>query len=438
MSRLALDGGLPVLSESRKLAPWPQITDSDRAEVIRALDSASPWRWPFPIVSELEEAWSRQIGTTYALACNSGTAALHMAVAACGVEAGDEVIVPADSFLSTASCVLQANAIPIFVDVDKSTYNIDPLAMANRITDRTRAVIAVDLHGLPADYEGLRKTLEGSGIALIEDGSQAHGAEYRGRQVGALGDVSACSLNGSKNLSGLGEGGLLATNDMMRRNLAAQVMMFGENESRELQGRTYDVSIIGWNYRIDLLAAAFARSQLRRLGAASSQRSANGQLLTELLSDLDVLQLPLVPPDRTHVYFFYPLLLRCEAVGLPVSASVAFRDTVQKAVSAEGLTISAWQRRPLPLQDLFQSRRGFGGGCPWTCHQTSHQVSYLATEYPAAADICSRRLVIGQSMSSLGPPNGVLEMNLIAECLHKVLVENIDRIVALTLDQLHQ
>src|SRR5512132_4181563 len=213
---LAINGGSPMIQPGT-VAPWPIISDFDRQAVLRALDLATPWRWPIEPVIELEEAWAQFTNMRYALAANSGTAALHMCVAACDVEPGDEVIVPADTFLATASCVLQSNAIPIFVDVDPVTYNIDPAKVEEKITERTKAVIAVDLNGLPADYDALREITDRHGLALIEDGAQAHGATYKGRLVGSLGDVAGCSLNGSKPLSALGEGGLFSTNDKRRR-----------------------------------------------------------------------------------------------------------------------------------------------------------------------------------------------------------------------------
>jgi dTDP-4-amino-4,6-dideoxygalactose transaminase len=172
------------------VAAWPQITDDDRAAVLRALDGATPWRWPMEPVQELEQAWAEWTGMPYVLAANSGTAALHMAIAACGVEPGDEVLVPADTFLASASCILQVNAIPVFVEVERDTFNVDPERVEERITSRTRAIVAVDLNGLPADYDRLRTLADLHGLALIEDGSQSHGATYGGRPVGALGDLS--------------------------------------------------------------------------------------------------------------------------------------------------------------------------------------------------------------------------------------------------------
>ncbi|HEV2783361.1 MAG TPA: DegT/DnrJ/EryC1/StrS family aminotransferase [Actinophytocola sp.] len=427
---LAINGGTAVVRPGT-VAPWPVVTDDDRRAVLRALDLGTPWRWPIEPVVELERAWARFTGMPHVLAANSGTAALHMCVAACDVEPGDEVIVPADTFLASASCVLQANAIPVFVDVDPVTYTIDPAKVEERITDRTKAVIAVDLNGLPADYDPLRGVTRRHGLALIEDGAQAHGATYKGRPVGSLGDAAGCSLNGSKPLSALGEGGLFSTDDERRRDHAARVLMFGEDEGRGRGGRDYNSRLMGWNYRMDLLAAAFATSQLERLPELTERRRANGDHLSAVLAGLPGIRTPVVPDYATHVYFFYPIMVEPEALDLPDVSVEAFRVALKKAMAAEGVLMQEWQPRPVPAQTLFQEQRGYGRGCPWTCGHARPGVRYEADDYPVAADICRRRLVLGQTFSSLAPPNDTALMDRYGEAFHKVLVEHRPELYAL-------
>jgi len=425
---LAIDGGTPVIPEGT-FAPWPHILDEDRAAVLRALDRATPWHWPMATVTELEEAWARLTGMPYVLAANSGTAALHMAVVAAGVEPGDEVLVPADTFLATASCVLQANAIPVFVDTEPDTFTIDPERVAEAVTGRTKAIIAVDLHGLPADYDRLTGVARAHGLTLIEDAAQAHGATCRGRPVGSLGELSGASLNGSKCLSALGEGGLFATRDEEQWRLARRVLMFGEELPD--QGRDYNARMMGWNYRIDVLAAAFAGSQIGRLAEMTRCRQANGAALSAALDGVAGIQRPIVPTGRTSVHFFYPLLVRPEELGLDDVPVEAFRDAVEKAASAEGLGIMRWQPRPVPEQTLFQDLRGYGRGCPWTCGHARPGRVYRGTDHPVAQDTCRRRLVLGQSFSSLGPPNGPRTMRAAADVFHKLLVEERDALITL-------
>ncbi len=419
---LAVNGGSGVIPAGT-VAPWPTITDADRAAVLRALDDATPWRWPIEPVQELEAAWAKFTGSAFAIAANSGTAALHMGIAALEIGPGDEVLVPADTFLASATCVLQANAVPIFVDVDPVTYTVDPAKLEERITDRTRAVVAVDLHGLPAEYDALRAVADRHGLAIIEDGAQAHGATYKGVPVGALGDVAGCSLNGSKCLSALGEGGLFTTDDERKRDYAERVVTFGE-ELRSRCERDYNALMVGWNYRLDPLEAAFARSQLRRLPEMTRVRSANGDHLTKTLAGLPGIRTPAVPNGSTHVYFFYPLMVEPEALGLDDVPIDVFRTTLKAVLRAEGLEIDEWQRRPVPGQTLFQQRTGYGRGCPWTCSHARQDVAYHVDDYPVAIDICRRRLVMGQTFSSFGPPNGIYLMDRYAEVFHKVLVEH--------------
>ncbi len=421
MGKLAINGGCKVVPIGL-IKPWPQVTDADRQAVMAALDEAVPWRYPFPSTRALEHAWAQFVGTKYALACNSGTAALHMCVAAAGVGPGDEVLVPADTFLATASCVLHSNGLPIFVDVDARTYNIDPQKIEEQITDRTKAIIAVDLHGLPADYEQIYEVASNYNLVVIEDGAQATGATYQGRQVGALGDMAGCSMNGSKCLSALGEGGLFSTGNDKYFELAQRTRMFGELvEAGET--RQYDAYIMGWNYRHDPLQSAFAHSQLKRLPAMTEVRIRNGAYLTEQLQQIPGVRPPYVPPDRTHTYFFYPILVEPEEAGLDIPVE-QFREGLKEVLAAEGVPARPWQTRPVPAQSLFQFRDGYGKGCPWTCPFADRDVKYDPDEYPVATDVTRRRLVLGHCIDAFGPPNDLQLMEKYAEAFHKVLVEH--------------
>lgn len=417
---LALNGGTPVL-DADAIAPWPHVTDADRKAVLRAVDRSIPWRWPLEDVQELEDGWSEHTGMRFTIAANSGTAALHMAVAATNIGPGDEVLVPADTFLASASCVLQANAVPVFVDVDPMTYNIDPAKVEQHITSRTKAIVAVDLHGLPADYDGLYAVARKHGLVIIEDGAQAHGATYRGRPVGSLGDLAGCSLNGSKTLSALSEGGLFTTDNEEWHKKALRVLMFGD-EIRDMT-REYNARIMGWNYRLHSLAAAFARSQLERLPSMSEVRSANGAHLTRSLSEVPGIRPPAVPEGSTHVYYFYPVMVQPEDIDADLDVN-AFLRAVMTAMRAEGVPLDRWHRFPVPGQTLFQEMHGYGKGCPWSCSHARPGIRYDPADYPVASDICTRRLVLGSSASSFGPPNGIRLMESYAEAFHKVLVEH--------------
>ena len=428
MSQLAFHGGPRTVPEGL-IKPWPWVTDADRKAVMAALDSGPPWRIPFPDVTALAADWAAYTGRQFCLTCNSGTASLHLAVFAAGMEVGDEIIVPAFTYLGSASGIVHGNGIPVFVDIDPRTTNIDPTRIEERISDRTRAIIAVDIHGLPADYDEITAIARGHGLVVIEDGAQAHGARYKGKPVGALGDMSGCSLNGSKNLSALGEGGLFTTDDEAVFRRAQRLMMFGEGAdlSKCEPGGAW---VMGFNYRLDNLQAAFTRSQLSRLDMMMAQKIANCDRLTEQLGDIPGLAKPYVPPDRTHTYFFYPLRVRPEDLDLDIPAGT-FRAAAEKLLQAEGVNARRWQGATLPEQTMFYYRSAYGKGCPWTCPYSRQRVEYHPEDYPEAKRLIEDCFVLGHSTDGLGPPNGFELMDAYAAGIRKVMVEHLDAVISL-------
>lgn len=414
---LAILGGVPVVPQG-SIAPWPHVSEQDETAVMVALRDSSPWRRPFPAVQALERDWAAYTGMKYSVATNSGTAALHMAVVASGVKPGDEVIVPADTFISSASCVLQAGAIPVFVDVNPLTYNLEPELIAERVTDRTKAVIAVDLNGLPADYDAIRQIADRYGLAVIEDGAQAHGATYRSQPVGGLGDFASCSMNGCKPLSALGEGGLFTTNDESAFNRACELYLFGQQVRNGAPVRL-EADSLGSNYRIDVLAAAFAGSQLARLDDMSAVRMQNGGHLSNLLADIPGITTPHVPDDCTHVYFFFPLLFDLATLDAP-GDDANFLRILKDALKAEGVAVEQWQTKPLPSMKLFSEKRGY----PWD--RGRQGVLGSSDDYPVASHLAAHRLVLGRSLTSFGPPNNMRTMEAVSAAFHKVLVEERD------------
>jgi len=423
MSTLAIHGGEKTVPDGM-IKPWPWITDEDRKAVMNALEQATPWRYPLPSVSALEKEWAEYVGMKHCLAANSGTASLHMAVAAAEIGPGDEVLVPAFTFLASASCVMHSNGIPIFVDVEPRTATIDPAKLEERITEKTKAIVAVDIHGLPCEYDAIHAIARKHGLVVIEDGAQAHGALYRGKKVGGLGDSAGCSLNGSKNLSALGEGGLFTTDKDKFYDLAQRVRMFGEVVEPG-KPRQYNAYIMGWNYRMDELQAAFALSQLRRLDQMTAHRQRNCERLTERLEQLPGIETPFVPPCRTHSYFFYVIRAKPDGLGLDVPVA-RFRGALEQALRAEGVPIGRWQTVPIPGQSLFQIRDGYGKGCPWSCPFTRPGITYDPAEYPESQSLVEEFLAVGHSMGGLGPPNGLDLMDCYADAFEKVLTAPAD------------
>ncbi|MBL4818080.1 MAG: aminotransferase class V-fold PLP-dependent enzyme, partial [Deltaproteobacteria bacterium] len=211
-----------------KYQAWPVITDADKQAVMAVLERGVLSGPLSPEVTALEREFADYLGVKYCLATNSGTAALHIALAALEVKPGDEVIVPAFTFIATAMAVLQQGAMPIFADIELESFGLDPESFERAITPKTKAVIPVHLHGMPCDISRINEIAKAHDIAVIEDACQAHGATYQNQKVGTFGKLAAFSLQSSKNLA-CGEGGLLVTNDESCYKRAAQFRMFGEN-----------------------------------------------------------------------------------------------------------------------------------------------------------------------------------------------------------------
>jgi perosamine synthetase len=431
---LAIRGGTPIVRKDLHVR-WPIVTQEDKVAVLAAMDTGilnGPYA---PQVKALEEEWARYCGVKYALTTNSGTAALHTAVAAGGIGTGDQVITTAFTFLATALGVLQHNAVPVFVDIDPRTFNIDPGKIEERITARTKAVIPVHIHGLPADMDPILTIARKHGLLVIEDAAQAHGSTYRGKKVGGIGDMGIFSFQGSKNLPA-GEGGIFVTNRDDLRDRANMFRMFGEDiresdrkafdPSRPLDGaREYNSLMMGWMYRTNEMSAALCRSQLRRLEASLANTRKNAGYLTEQLGKIRGIIPPHVPPDCTSSYYQYRIRLdpRAAGAGLPPKE---FRSKVLAALKAEGMEVSLWQTVPVPGQALFQERTGYGLSCPWKC-PLGEEVKYDLTEYPETVRLLADSLVIGSHSYPLFPQPMEL-MRSYVEAFQRVFT-NLDQIL---------
>ena len=406
---LAIQGGERTVPEGM-IRGWPIIGDEDVAAVAESLRSGITWGGNAPNVSALCREWAAYCGVKHCLAVNGGTAALHMAVAAAGVGPGDEVIVPAHTFFSTAPPVLHHNGIPVFVDIDGRTFNINPALIEEQITPRTKAIIAVHLYGLCAEMDAIRAIADRRGLLVIEDACQAHGAAYKGTRAGALGRMAAFSLNGSKNLPG-GEGGLFVTDDEDLRDRAALLEMTVHLEERR---RVYPVYSWGWNYRMPEMVAAFTRAQLGHLDERNAQRRELAHHLTKRLSQLPGIIPPFEPEGYYHVYHMYRVRFDPQAAGVDATPRV-FRDAVEKALQAEGLRIGQWVTSSLPAQALYQLMEGYGRGCPWTCPH-GREVAYRAEDYPETERVLADSSVV----AGVHPPNTTALMDLYADAFEKV------------------
>jgi perosamine synthetase len=407
---LAIHGGERAVPAGA-VRKWPPISDIDRRYVLASLDGDNHAFGPN--CTRLQEEFAAWNGNRYGIATNSGTAALHMAVAAVGCGAGDQVIVPAYSWSSSATCILHHNCIPVFVDVDYDTMNMDVGRIEAAITPRTRAIIVVHLHGLSVDMQEVLKIARRHNLAVIEDACQAHGATFQGRKVGTWGDCAAFSLNQNKSLCS-GEGGLFVTDNQALRDRAQQIWSFGETRT-PVQDRDYHAYALGWMYRGNDLTAAFARSQLTRLDEFLATQRSNAAVLLRELAGTKGLVLPYEPPGHGHTYYNFTSRIEPSAFGWS-EPPARLRDAIMKALQAEGVPVGIWQSWILPAMTVFQAKNAYGRGCPWSCPH-GKPVAYDAAAYPQAQRHCDKHFGM---TTPLRAPNGPETVKMVAAAFRKV------------------
>jgi dTDP-4-amino-4,6-dideoxygalactose transaminase len=420
--RLALFGAPPVIARGTAGDPhvgWPIITDAERRAVARVLDRGV-LSGPFaPEAMALEEEFARYVGARHCLMSHCGTSALVMALGAAGVRAGDEVIVPAYSFVASPLAVLQIGAVPVFVDVESATGCIDPAAIDAAVTSRTTAVMPVHMHGCAADMPAIARCARLHALRVIEDAAQAHGAECGGKRVGALGNAGAFSLQSSKNL-GAGEGGLFVTNDRALAEEANAIRNFGQDLGLEEAGsfdpthpldgsRALDSKRIGSMYRGNEMTAAFARAQLARLPELTERCQRQAERLARSLAELPGVVPPAPAAGRTSVHHKFRVALDPVRAGVAASPR-GLRDATLRALAAEGLEVVSWQSAPLPAQTVFQ-RRDVALGFPRPLEGgTDLAANYDPARYPRTQALLDGSLVLfSQSRPLIAQPETVVD-----------------------------
>jgi dTDP-4-amino-4,6-dideoxygalactose transaminase len=414
--KLAIHGGERAVPEGL-MKKWPPIGELDRKLVLEALEGGT--HTCGKNYKELEKEFADWLGIKNSLFCNSGTGALHMALVACEVGCGDEVIVPAYTWPSSATCCIHHNAIPVFVDIEWTTMNIDAAKIESAITARTKAIIAVHLHGLSVDMDSVIAVARKHNLKVIEDCCQAHGTTYRGKRVGLFGDVASFSCNQNK-CHCSGEGGFFCSNDDEMFERGKKLWYFGEHRKPET-GKQYNAYGMGWMYRSTELVAAFARAQLTRLDEYLFQIKANAERLHEQLKSVPNLILPVVPAGHGHNWYNYTVRFDMDALGHADDAA-NFRDKLVKAINAEGAETGVWQGWPVPEMTAIAGKNAYGKGCPWEC--TGSKVNYDLSQFPVAIKHCGWHT--GMTMP-LRPPNGTELVERVAEAFRKVMT-SIDQV----------
>lgn len=307
-------------------------------------------------VKRFEAEFSIFCGCRYGVGVNSGTDALFLSLLSLGIGKGDEVIVPAFTFIATAFAVSFTGARPVFADIDAQTYNLEVEKMEAALTKRTKAIIPVHLFGQPADMSEILAFAKANKLKVIEDAAQAHGARYRQRPVGSLGDVGCFSLYPTKNLGGFGDGGMIVTQS---RPLYEKLRLLRDCGRK---GR-YNHIIKGYNSRLDSVQAAILLPKLKRLGRWNSLRQKNARLYDRLLSGKAGIVTPLAKADRTHVYHVY-------------SVRVKNRDRIYEALRKQGIGAGIYYPVPLHLQKAHQ------------------ELGYKRGDFPMAEQVCREILAL--------------------------------------------
>jgi dTDP-4-amino-4,6-dideoxygalactose transaminase len=384
MGKLALTGGRPV--GRIEMEPWPPIDDDDRQGLLRVLESRQWCRLSKEDseVTKFERSFAQYQDAKHCLAVGNGTVAIELALLAAGIEAGDEVIVPAVTFIATGSAVSMVNAVPVFVDVLPDTLQIDPEAVEAAITPRTKAIVGVHYGGYPVDFDRLLPVAEKRGLTLIEDSAHAHGTEWKGRKVGAVGAVGSFSFQMSKSLPA-GEGGALVTDD---GELFDRALLL-HNIGRGMKAREYGHEIVASNYRLSEFQGALLNSQLAKLPGQVERKHENGEWLAAKLEKIGGVR-PLKRDPRVTKRGYYFFVMRYDKEHF----KGVLRDRFLEAMNAEGMAmLFEAYGRPLHHNRAFQ-KAGRGNTGPVRVPSLNPGPDYDDLHLPVAEKFCYEEQVI--------------------------------------------
>ena len=376
MLKLALDGGIPVRAT---MLPYARqfIDEDDR----RAVDSVlrSDWLTTDPRVKEFELAMSRYTGAPECVAVSTGTAALHAAVWAAGIGPGDEVIVPAISFVASANCVLYVGATPVFSDLSPDTLNIDPEDVERKITSRTKAIVVVDFAGHPCDHGALRNIAAKHGLRIIDDAAHALGASYNGTRVGNLQDITTLSFHPVKHVT-TGEGGMVLTADA---EIAKRLRSFRHHgididlHSRNRENSwAYDVVDLGFNYRLPDINCALGVSQLGKSDRWLARRRAIVEAYRRGLSEVPMIELPQERSGCLSAWHLYVVRLNLETISVP-------RSQIFTALRAENIGVNV-HYIPIPWMTHY-ANLGYRRG-QWPVAESEYERTLSLPLYPSMSD----------------------------------------------------
>jgi len=414
MSKLAIHGGEKVIQ--RPIGrEWPIWDESEEQALLDVLHSGRWWRGAYreedgeqSRVSAFEDAFAAYQHAKYGVAVTNGTTALECALLSAGVEAGDEVIVPALTFVASATAIVMVNGIPVFADVDPGTFNLDPDAFEAAITDRTRAVVVVHNGGYPADMDRITQIAREHGIVVVEDCAHAHGSEWRGVRVGALAGLGTFSFQAFKPLTA-GEGGMVVTNDP---ELAEKAFSF-HNIGRMAGRPFYEFHRVASNLRMTEWQGALLLAQMARLDEQIAARTRNVQRLVQGLAQIEGVD-PIVLDERVTRWNFYYWNFRYDVEGFDGVS----RDAFLQAARAEGAPIGiGGHGRPIYRNPLFESMNFGRTGCPIQCPLYGKPVDYAQVSCPQAEHVYAHVALSIPHAIFLGDTE---DMDLILEAIRKI------------------
>lgn len=390
---LAIKGGKKVAPEGLK-RQWPVFDKKEEKALIEVLRSGKWWRGAYnelndSKVGQFEKAFAEFSDAKYGIAVVNGSAAIELALKAGGIEAGDEVIVPAATFISTATSIVMVNAIPIFVDIEPETYQISPEAIESAITEKTKAIIPVHYGGYPADMDRIMEIAKRHNLLVIEDAAEAHGSEWRGRKVGAIGNMGTFSFQMGKPLT-CGEGGIVLTDN---EELASKCYAY-HHIGRFRGAPTYEHALCGWNYRMTEFQGALLSAQLSRLSEQTEIRYKNGEYLAQLLNEIEgVSALKRDSRITKRGYYFYFIRYNEKEFG------GLSRDKFMETLRAEGITSTAAHNQPLYKNSVFQEMNFGKTGCPISCPLYGKNIDYSQVKCPVAERVFkSEAVALGKDM----------------------------------------
>jgi dTDP-4-amino-4,6-dideoxygalactose transaminase len=318
----------------------PQIGKEEIEAVVKVMKSGilTSGLGAGPKVTEFENAFARFVRAKHGIAMNSGTAALHSALTAAGVKAGDEVILPSFTFVATAEVVVFNRAKPVFADINPDTYTVSPEAVEKAVTKKTKAIMPVDLYGMPADVQAIREIADKHGLKIIEDAAQAHGAAYKGKPAGTFADAACWSFYGSKNMT-TGEGGMITTDSDEIAEMPRYIRSHGEKKK-------YQSLMLGHNYHMPEIAAAIGVEQLKKLPKFVARRRHNAKRLTENLEKGKGLQLPSEPDGFKCCWYLYTVRLK--------NAKREKRNDVVEKLKQNGIDAFICYMNPIHLMPYYR------------------------------------------------------------------------------------